>query len=143
MSLFNAIGIAGTGVTVYRKWLDAVSDNLSNINDAAPTSGEAFRAKYVIAQEASDGHGAQVGGIVEGSGVGRLVYEPTHPLALTPLSRGQRRPHRLRARPRHLLSALRVFSRSDQRVPDAAQRPALHGRALPFRAAHFGQVDLP
>ena len=81
MSLFNAIGIAGTGVTVYRKWLDAVSDNLSNINDAAPTSGEAFKAKYVIAQEASDGHGAQVGGIVEGSGQGRVVYEPTHPLA--------------------------------------------------------------
>jgi len=81
MSLFNALGIAGTGVTVYRKWLDAVSDNLSNINDAAPTSGEAFKAKYVIAQEASDGNGAQVGGIVEGSGQGRLVYEPTHPLA--------------------------------------------------------------
>jgi flagellar basal-body rod protein FlgC len=81
MSLFNAIGIAGSGVTVYRKWLDAVSDNLSNINDAAPTSGEAFKAKYVIAQEAADGNGAQVGGIVEGSGEGRLVYEPTHPLA--------------------------------------------------------------
>jgi len=81
MSLFNAIGIAGTGVTVYRKWLDAVSDNLSNINDAAPTSGEAFKAKYVIAQEPSDGNGVQVGGIVEGSGQGRLVYEPTHPLA--------------------------------------------------------------
>ena len=81
MSLFGAIGIAGSGVTVYRKWLDAVSDNLSNINDAAPTSGEAFKAKYVVAQEASDGNGAQVGGIVEGSGQGRLVYEPTHPLA--------------------------------------------------------------
>jgi flagellar basal-body rod protein FlgC len=81
MSLFNAIGIAGSGVTVYRKWLDAVSDNLSNINDAAPTSGEAFKAKYVIAQEAADGNGAQVGGTVEGSGAGRLVYEPTHPLA--------------------------------------------------------------
>jgi flagellar basal-body rod protein FlgC len=81
MSLFNALGIAGTGVTVYRKWLDAISDNLSNINDAAPTSGEAFKAKYVVAQEAADGNGAQVGGIVEGSGEGRLVYEPTHPLA--------------------------------------------------------------
>src|SRR5438045_6297029 len=81
MSLFNALGIAGTGVTVYRKWLDAVSDNLSNINDAAPTSGQAFKAKYVIAQEASDGNGAQVGGIVEGSGQGRIVYEPTNPLA--------------------------------------------------------------
>ncbi|GAA1823588.1 flagellar basal body rod protein FlgC [Luedemannella flava] len=81
MTLFNAIGIAGSGVTVYRKWLDAVSDNLANINNVTSTDGEAFRAKYVIAQEAADGNGAQVGGIVEGSAEGRLVYEPTHPLA--------------------------------------------------------------
>jgi flagellar basal-body rod protein FlgC len=81
MTLFNAIGIAGSGVTVYRKWLDAVSDNLANLNNASPTSGDAFRAKYVIAQEASDGNGAQVGGIVEGSAEGRMVYEPDHPLA--------------------------------------------------------------
>jgi flagellar basal-body rod protein FlgC len=81
MTLFNAIGIAGSGVTVYRKWLDAVSDNLANLNNASPTNGDAFRQKYVIAQEASDGNGAQVGGIVEGSGAGRMVYEPDHPLA--------------------------------------------------------------
>jgi flagellar basal-body rod protein FlgC len=81
MTLFNAIGIAGSGVTVYRKWLDAVSDNLANLNNASPTNGDAFRQKYVIAQEASDGNGAQVGGIVEGSAEGRMVYEPDHPLA--------------------------------------------------------------
>jgi flagellar basal-body rod protein FlgC len=81
MSLFDAIGIAGTGVTVYRKWLDAVSDNLANINDAAPTSGPAYQEEYVVAQRAADGRGAQVGGIVLGSATGRLVYEPEHPLA--------------------------------------------------------------
>jgi flagellar basal-body rod protein FlgC len=81
VSLFDAIGIAGTGVTVYRKWLDAVSDNLANINDAAPTSGKAYQEEYVVAQSASDGRGAQVGGIALGSDVGRLVYEPNNPLA--------------------------------------------------------------
>ncbi len=81
MTLFGAIGIAGTGVTVFRKWLDAVSDNLANINNASPTSGEAFRARYVMAQPASDGNGAQVSGIALGSGVGRLAYEPENPLA--------------------------------------------------------------
>ena len=81
MSTFNAIGVAGTGVTVYRKWLDAVSDNISNINDVRSTKDDAFQARYVVAQEAQDGNGAQVGGIVEGSGQGRVVYEPTHPLA--------------------------------------------------------------
>jgi flagellar basal-body rod protein FlgC len=81
MSLFDSIGIAGTGVTVYRKWLDAVSDNLANMNDASATSGEAFRERFVLAQPAADGKGAQVGGAVFGSGEGRLVYEPNHPLA--------------------------------------------------------------
>ena len=32
MTAFDAIGIAGTGLTVHRKWLDAVSDNIANIN---------------------------------------------------------------------------------------------------------------
>ena len=35
---FDAIGIAGTGLTVHRKWLDAVSDNLANVNTATTTS---------------------------------------------------------------------------------------------------------
>jgi flagellar basal-body rod protein FlgC len=84
MSLFPAIGISGTGVTVYRKWLDAISDNLSNINDVKPTSGEAYRAKYVIAQAVDYGEGVggvQVGGILQGNPEGRLVYEPAHPQA--------------------------------------------------------------
>ena len=81
MSLFSSIGIAGTGVTVYRKWLDAVSDNLANMNNASSTAGEAFRERFVLAQPAADGNGAQVGGARFGSGEGRMVYEPNHPLA--------------------------------------------------------------
>jgi flagellar basal-body rod protein FlgC len=81
MPIFDSIGIASTGATTYRKWLDAVSDNISNMNDAAPTSGEAFRQRFVIAQPAADGNGVQVGGIALGSAEGRLVYEPDHPLA--------------------------------------------------------------
>ena len=83
MPMFGALGIAGTGVTVYRKWLDAVSDNIANINVASPTSQEAFRARYVVAQpvQASAGSGVQVGGIAYGEGTGRLVHEPDNPLA--------------------------------------------------------------
>jgi flagellar basal-body rod protein FlgC len=81
MPIFDSIGIASTGATTYRKWLDAVSDNISNMNDAAPTSGEAFRQRFVIAQPAADGNGVQVGGIALGSAEGRLVYEPDNPLA--------------------------------------------------------------
>ena len=82
--LFGAIGIAGTGVTVYRKWLDAVADNLANMNDAKRTSEAAFQARYVIAQASNYGRGdggVQVGGTALGNPNGRLVYEPTNPLA--------------------------------------------------------------
>ncbi|MEZ0166055.1 flagellar basal body rod protein FlgC [Kineococcus sp. LSe6-4] len=81
MSIFDAIGIAGTGVTVNRKWMDAVSDNLANINTAVRTADPAYEAKYVVAAEAADGKGTQVAGIVTGSAEGRLVYDPAHPLA--------------------------------------------------------------
>ena len=87
MSTFGAIGIAATGLTVHRKWLDAVSDNLANMSNASPTSGPAFQAKYIVAQAANygndtdDGAGVRVAGVALGSDVGRLVYEPGNPLA--------------------------------------------------------------
>ncbi|BFU42125.1 flagellar basal body rod protein FlgC [Krasilnikovia sp. MM14-A1004] len=83
MSIFNAIGTAGTGVTVYRKWLDAISDNIANMDTVKRTSENAFQARYVVAQEAQDGNGAEVGGIALGSAEGQLSYEPDNPLADT------------------------------------------------------------
>ena len=83
MTTFGAIGIASTGMTVYRKWIDAVSDNLANMNNATSTAEAAYQAKYVVASEipTSSGGGAQVSGIALGSAEGRVVYEPTNPLA--------------------------------------------------------------
>ena len=81
MSTFNAIGTAASGVTVYRKWLDAVSDNIANMDNVSKTSDNAFQARYVVAQEAQDGNGAQVGGVAFGSAEGVLVHEPDNPLA--------------------------------------------------------------
>lgn len=78
---FDAIGIAGSALTVHRKWLDAVSDNLANINTATATSGEAFRARYVEAAEGSGTTGVYVKGIAYGNAEGRIVYQPDHPLA--------------------------------------------------------------
>jgi flagellar basal-body rod protein FlgC len=81
MSTFNAIGVAGSGVTVYRKWLDAVSDNIANMDNVSRTSEKAFQARYVVAQEASDGNGAQVGGVAFGSAEGIVTFDPDNPLA--------------------------------------------------------------
>jgi flagellar basal-body rod protein FlgC len=81
--MFGAIDNAGSGLVVYRKWLDAVSDNIANLNDVRATSGPAFQARYVVAQAKDYGSagGAQVAGTTYGSAEGRLVYSPDHPLA--------------------------------------------------------------
>ena len=81
MSMFGAFDVAGSGLRATRKWLDAVSDNIANIDNVTRTSENAFQARYVVAQEAQDGNGAQVGGIAYGSAEGKLVYEPANPLA--------------------------------------------------------------
>ena len=83
MSTFNAIGVAASGVTVYRKWLDAVSDNIANMDNVSKTSENAFQARYVVAQEAQDGNGAEVAGVAYGKAEGILTYEPDNPLADT------------------------------------------------------------
>lgn len=80
MGLFDAIGIAGTGLTVHRKWLDALSDNIANADDVTSTSQGAFQERYVVAQEMSGG-GVQVAGVELGSAQGRMVQDPSNPLA--------------------------------------------------------------
>ena len=78
---FDAIGIAGTALTVHRKWLDAISDNLANVNTAAPTSGPAFQARFIEVQAGSGNTGVYVNGTPQGDATGRLVYQPDSPLA--------------------------------------------------------------
>jgi flagellar basal-body rod protein FlgC len=79
--MLDAIGIAGTGLTLHRKWLDAVADNLANINTVTSTSGKAFQARYIIAQEGQGTTGAYVAGTALGDAKGQIVYEPGNPLA--------------------------------------------------------------
>ena len=77
----DAIAIAGTALTVHRKWLDAISDNIANVNTVHATSQAAFQARYVIAQEGQGTSGVYVTGGAYSPAEGRMVYEPTHPLA--------------------------------------------------------------
>lgn len=78
---FDAIGIAATGLTTHRKWLDAVSDNLANANNVSSTDGAAFQARYVVAQEGQGVSGVYVSGVEYGDAEGRVVYQPDHALA--------------------------------------------------------------
>ena len=66
---FDAIGIAGTGLTVHRKWLDAISDNIANINTP---NYHAKRVQFEEALAASiDAGDGRVGATV------RTSLEPT------------------------------------------------------------------
>ena len=82
--MFEAIGISGTGMHVHQAWMDAISDNIANVNTVRPTSESAFQAHYVVAQSIEDGgtgQGVAVGGVKLGNANGKVVYQPDNPLA--------------------------------------------------------------
>jgi flagellar basal-body rod protein FlgC len=85
MSIFGTLGIAGSSLLVHRKWMDAASDNMANMNTVNPFEQEPFRERLIVAQAVDYGSGeggvrvarAEFGGDPEG----RVVYDPNHPLA--------------------------------------------------------------
>ena len=87
--LFPTFETASSGLGVFRTWMDAVSDNMANLDTVRPTSGPAFQARFVVAQAIGTGQeamtggpaGAEVAGISFGDPAGRLVHDPTNPLA--------------------------------------------------------------
>ena len=82
--MFEALNISGSGMELHKYWMDAISDNISNINTVRPTSEKAFQARYVVAQAVENGDtgaGVEVAGIELGSEIGRLVSDPNNPMA--------------------------------------------------------------
>jgi len=89
MSMFPVFDIAGSALTTHRTWMDAISDNIANINTVRRTTDPAFQERFVVARErpgraggpAGIGGGVDVAGVEFGDTDGVLVYEPGHPLA--------------------------------------------------------------
>jgi flagellar basal-body rod protein FlgC len=82
--VFEALGISGSAMKVHQTWLDALSDNIANINTVRSPNEQAYRARYVLATPLEDGgtgSGVAVAGITLGDAEGRLVQDPNHPLA--------------------------------------------------------------
>lgn len=84
--MFNAIGTAATGLNVYQTWIDAIGNNIANVNDIAPTSGPAFQATFVQAQALPAGANGVGGGVAvtalpQSSAQGIVTYDPTNPVA--------------------------------------------------------------
>jgi len=83
MSTFGTMDAAASGLVVYRKWLDAVSDNIANLNDNDMLDAGTGNDTLDGGQGADYGNagGSLVAGIALGDAEGRVVYQPDHPLA--------------------------------------------------------------
>ena len=80
MGMFSALDTSASGTKVSRIWLDAISDNVANVNTVRPFEEDPFRARLVMAQsyEIGDDRGVGVSGVVADDS----PYEHLHVLYL-------------------------------------------------------------
>ena len=90
MSLFDAMGIASTGLTAQSVRLNTIASNMANANTVASSAEEAYVAKAPVFNAVFDTElefaedamlGVKVEDIVEVGGPARQEFNPSHPLA--------------------------------------------------------------
>jgi flagellar basal-body rod protein FlgC len=100
MGLFDAIGIAGTGLTAERVRMDVTAENLANADTTKGANGQPYRRQSVVlSQSGAPGFsgalsgalaesagaeapgGVTVAGIVSDATPNRRVYDPSNPEA--------------------------------------------------------------
>ena len=89
MSLFPTFDIASSALTTHRIWMNAISDNIANVNTVRPMSAAAYQEKFIVAQEIPSAPGQPVGvgggvapvAVQYGDATGMVTYDPTNPLA--------------------------------------------------------------
>ena len=84
--MFSVFGVSGSALDVYKTWISAVSDNVANADNTSSTSGPAFQARYIVAQDVpggpdGTGAGVKVAGVEYGPAGGIEVYDPSNPMA--------------------------------------------------------------
>src|SRR6185369_1886233 len=88
-SMFPTFDIASSALTTHRIWMNALADNIANINTVKPMSQAAYQEKFIVAQEIPSAPGQPVGvggGVAPvkveyGDATGMVTYDPTNPLA--------------------------------------------------------------
>ncbi|RNL62661.1 flagellar basal-body rod protein FlgC [Nocardioides marmoriginsengisoli] len=80
MGAFDLLRIANTSLGMHQTWLDALANNIANVNTATRTSEKAFQGQMVIAGARPDG-GVEVAGVAYSDPIGRVVNDPDSPLA--------------------------------------------------------------
>lgn len=87
MSMFPSIDIAGTGLDVDQTWIDTISSNVANANDAVTPGGQVYQEQEVDAAQSpsqpgnANGSGVQVEQVTTNTSPGILVSDPTNKLA--------------------------------------------------------------
>ncbi len=87
--MFPVFDIAGSALTTHRIWMNAISDNIANVNTVKKMSDPAYQERFIVAQEipgsASDpvgvGGGVAPAAVELGDAVGIVTYDPSNPLA--------------------------------------------------------------
>lgn len=83
-TMFASFDAARSGMGAYKLWLDAVADNIANMDNVTSTDQAAFQERYVVVESAdqtAEGNGVTVTGTLFGDPNGIVAYEPNHPLA--------------------------------------------------------------
>jgi flagellar basal-body rod protein FlgC len=87
--MFPVFETAGSALTTHRIWMNAIADNLANVNTIRPFDEPAFQERFVIAQSIPSRPGVPVGvgggvapvAVEFGSEEGILAFDPDHPYA--------------------------------------------------------------
>ena len=80
MGAFDMLRIANTSLGFHQTWLDALANNIANVNTVKRTSENAFQAQMVMSRARPDG-GVDVAGITLSDPAGRVVNDPENALA--------------------------------------------------------------
>ncbi|MEI6400957.1 MAG: flagellar basal-body rod protein FlgC [Actinomycetota bacterium] len=86
-SLSSSFSAGLSGIRAATKRLDAVADNLANMDNVVPTSQLAFQERTITTAPVAGtlpggaGGGVAVTGVALGSAQGRLAYDPSNPIA--------------------------------------------------------------
>ena len=87
---FSSLSVAASGISTMKTWIDAISDNVANVNTVHRTSEQAFQARQVFAESVPGGDavgagetggGVRVSNITTDQGEGVLTFEPNNALA--------------------------------------------------------------
>lgn len=83
---FSSLSVPASGISTMKTWIDAIADNVANVNTVSRTDEPGFVARTVIAesipgQSSGVGNGVRVAAIGRSAEEGELLYQPDHPLA--------------------------------------------------------------